>query len=291
MRYAAFVASVMMWFALNVSAAGAQALKKLDEHGESVDVLRGVATWARNPPGYGTTVLMRRIAGRTSRIPGVPVLTNYDSLDLGIDLAGRVVLVYDRCHGGICRGPYVVDVRRGGPRLLPLPRRRGCEPGRTASVWGDQIAYTQRCRGEGSGVYLVRGRRARLVQALSADRARNPGLDLNSRYLLLGSEVFSTERPRCRAAVPSRPGFSIDVIDAHADRVWWVRAIQGFDDESDTELVSAAVEPGCVIRPLGSLYPLPDVWSFRDSLAVAGSRFYIGALDAGISTGALPAGT
>ena len=291
MNRATLVAGAAVWMALTPKAASGQGMTTFDQRGSDIDVLRGVTVWQREGRKFGRSRLMRQLGGNTSRIPGTRGFTSVHELDLGIDRAGRVVLVYDRCHGGVCRGPYVVDVRRGGPRVLRLPRRRGCVPGFTASMWRDQIAYTQRCRDGGSGVYLARGGRAHLVHELSFSAAKDRRLDLNSRFLLSGSDIYSPAGRPCQVP-PRRPTperYGITAIDAHANRLWWIRERENIVEGGfiDPHLVTAAVGPGCTVQPPSAPRPLTGDL-FPSGLAVAGDKIYIDDVTSGIVTGPRP---
>ncbi len=291
MRSSVCVASIVIGFVLMQDAAAvAQRVRTLDSGGRQVDVLRGVMTWWRQHDDDSPGPLMRRIGGRNTRIPGAPSAFDVRGLDLGVDRSGRVVLVYGRCDRG-CRGPFVVDVRRGGERRLNVPARRGCKPGITASAWRDLIAYGLRCRDGRSGVYLARDGRARRVLPLSFDAAKDPKLDLTARFVIAAGQIIATGEPGCSAFVraPARPNFYVAAIDAHPDRLWWIRERVEDEGGADSELVTAAIDPGCRVRPLGDPLPLagrfPLQPPFADSLAVTADGFYVASSEIGLVFG------
>jgi hypothetical protein len=195
MRCSALLAASVLGLATLAEPAAAQRVQTFDARGRQIDVLGEVTTWVRSrgPESF----LMRRIAGRTSRIPGTRKGLNLHGADLGVDRTGRLVLVYGACRSGACHGPLIVDVRRGGDRRREVPARRGCEPGVTASVWRDRIAYGLRCRAGGSGVHLAQDGRTRRVLELGYDEAMTPRLDLSAEHFVIGARVFSTRGTIC----------------------------------------------------------------------------------------------
>jgi hypothetical protein len=291
-RGSAFLAGIVLVLAILAEPSAAQRMQTFDARGRQIDLLGGVTTWVRS--GGADSFLMRRIAGRTRRIPGTQSALNLHGVDLGLDRAGRVVLIYGPCRGGTCRGPLTVDVRRGGERRLKVPVRRGCRPGVTASVWLERTAYGLRCRSGGSGVYLTRNGRTRRVLELSYNDAKAPRLDLSPEYLVIDGRAFSTGETICELLFrePARARYESSAVEVNGGRVWWIRELVGDFGGGDSELLTAALGPACRVRRLGEPQPLggvlPSQPPFADSLAIAGNTFYVGTLDEGLLVGRLP---
>jgi hypothetical protein len=263
----------------------------LDPAGGQVDALRNIVIWGRHDSERG--ILMRQVDGRESRIPGTVAGLNIMGPDLGLDRSGRVVIVYGRCANR-CQGPFAADVRGGGRRRLVLPTRRGCKPGVTASVWRQRIAYALRCSDGGSGVYLARGDRVRRIAKLSHSEAKSPSIDLVESHVRVNRQIYSTGKKPCVVPFgePERPDYGTSAIDLHPRRAWWIREQVGAYGGGNSELVRAAIGPGCRVRRLGeplSLDALIDSQPpLATTLAVAGNTFYLDPLDAGVQYARLP---
>jgi hypothetical protein len=278
-----------------MAAAPAHAQGRLvDEDGYRVDALRGVAVWAR-PYARDGAVLMRRIDGRTSRIPRVKPIASPIGMDLGIDRNGRLVLVYGRCDlGGSCRGPFIVDVRRGGERRLTVQTRRGCVPGPTASVWRRVTAFTLRCGDDSSGVYMVDDGRLRRLIPLTFSEAKYAEIDLTARYVSHYRDIASTGKERCRSELPpSPPRYKVSEVHAGPDRVWWLRELVGDWGGGESELVSAAVGPDCQLTLLGNPRPLDPLRlrsspPLADGLAIDRNTLYLTGEGIGVTISELP---
>ena len=257
------------------------AVRTLDATAEDVDALHGVVVWHRNRGGR--RMLMRRIAGRTSRVPGVPSSPAPINLDLGIDRRGRVVATYVRCRslGGRCSGPFVVDVRRGGERRLRLPVPRGCSTPKVSSMWRTRVAYTLICpHNDHDGVHVARAGTARRVLPLTG----GVEVDLGPRLLLANSQdsvwiASVAGRPcRRRLAPPDDPP-GVAYRDAHlaSGRAWWLHEVVEDFGGGDVLLAGAAIGTDCVVaaierlRDLGMLIFEP--WS--EDFGLDGKTLYV----------------
>lgn len=271
--------------------------------GASVDAVRGVMIWQQQVRGI--PVLMRRVDGRTSRVPGMrPVRpdSGFRSLDLGEDEKGRIVAVYIlNCQlRRRCEGPYVADIRAGGERRLALPKHRGCATVKSVSVWRDQIAYALRCPAAGrSGVYVARNGRTRLVIPQTSGAAGEASLaDLGPGFVAavsdgLGLQIGSTDAPRCRATVVAGGGDDLGPVAVTRGRITWVREVRGDFGGVQTTLERRAIAPNCTPTPLGlprELNALVGDEAFVDGFAIVGKTLYVSA-DGTIFTTSLVAGS
>ena len=131
-------------------------------------------------------------------------------LDLGLDARGRIVAVYRSCSLRRCGGVFVADVRSGGERRLVFHAPARCRSFGPVARWRTAIAATLACRGGArSGVYVIRGRHARLVRRLSARARTGVTLDLGPDVLVAASAdevwVASPGQPACRTVGGSGP--------------------------------------------------------------------------------------
>lgn len=281
------------------SAEGASAARVLDDKGGNAVALRGVVIWGRYNNRTGRTVLVRRVGGHVSPIPGVRPLINYNSLDLGLDRRDRVVAVFHRCDfRGACTGPYVVDVRSGGERRLRLPVQVGCKTSKgSASMWRDQVAFTRSCRDpRGNGAFLTtRDGSVRRLFPLSPLAAKFTYLNLVPGFVAVGVTLVSTGRQTCRTiAATAPPEFKIGPSNLTPSGIlWWVEEDIGDFGGANTVLKSAAIGPDCSVTPRGSPKSLNryNDGTLFPGFSVDGATIYFGNLAvplAEIGEGAVP---
>jgi hypothetical protein len=267
-------------------------VRVLDPDGVNVGALRDVIVWegARG----GRAALIRRIGGRPSAIPGLrrgeliddPLDTGrFTGLDLGLDRRGRIIATYRFCGPERCGGLRVVDVRSGAERRLRVARPRRCDSVGALARWRTRTAFALGCRGSGrSGVYLARGRHARLVRALPAVRVVDLGPDVLAWATAGGVWVGSPGVPGCRATVVRLPR-TANNVDVHVTpgRVWWAFSTAADFGGSEFQYGTAAVGPGCSVSGTRTIDSLPELDWATGTFAVDGPNVFV----AGRETGGL----
>jgi len=273
----------------------ASAARVLDAEGFNVGALRGVVVWEGRRGRRAA--LIRRIEGRESAVPGGRRATwsddildtgRFTQLDLGLDARNRIVAVYRLCGLRRCGGVFVADVRSGGERRVVIPAPPRCRSFGPVARWRTTIAATFACRGRGrSGVYVVRGRNARLVRKLSAAQARTGvTLDLGPDVLVGASAgevwVASPGAPACRTVAVPVPR-SVNRVDVHATpgRAWW-----GFSTAADFggsvfQFGTAAVGPSCAVTDTRTIDTFPELDWATGTFAVDGPNIYVAGRDTG----------
>ena len=263
----------------------------LDRDGVNVGALRDVVVWegARG----GRAALIRRIDGRTSAIPGLrrggltddPLDTGrFDGLDLGVNARGRVIATYRFCGLERCGGLRVVDVRSGTERPLRVRVPPRCRVGSVAR-WRTRTAAALSCRESArSGVYVSRGRRARLVRVLPAASAIDLGPDLLAGLTADGVWIARPGAPSCRAVVARLPR-GVNRADVHVTpgRVWWGFSTAAEFGGSEFGYRTAAVGPGCTVSERKAIGSWPELDWATGTFAVDGPTVYV----AGRETGGL----
>jgi hypothetical protein len=292
--------------------AAARDVRELARYGLNVSALRGVVVWEGRRGGR--SVLMRRVNGRSSRIPGVrsaplpPDLIipgSFRNVDLGLDRRDRVVAVYQRCgfSARTCRGPFVVNVRSGGERRLALDVPTGCgrsfsERPFSVSVWRDRVAYAWNCgRGRSGGVYVARDGHSRRLMALPP-AARWGIVDLAGRLLAGATDdgiwVASGTVPGCRTVVASLPR-NVDNVGVVAQRrgVWWGFSTAGDFGGNINDFASVTVGSRCAViaRQALSFDAFGELNSFTGTFAIDGSTLYVADAEAGVRAGPLQEAT
>jgi hypothetical protein len=264
----------------------------LDRGGVNVGALRGVVVWEARRGGR--SALVRSVRGRVRAIPGAragewtddPLSSgNFSDLDLGLDAGGRVVATYRLCGVKRCRGPFVVDVLSGRGRRLEIHPPRRCEPSGPAAMWRTRIATTLRCTGRRrSGVYVVQGRRARLV-------ARTAGTRFGTEIDLVGETVagirahevwIASARASCRTVVARLPSFAnLELVQLTTGRAWWGISTAADFGGNEWEYGTAAIGAGCAVSERRAITTFPELdWS-SGSFAVDGERVYVGGRETG----------
>lgn len=273
----------------------ASAARTLDAGGFNVGALGGVVVWEGRRGGRAA--LIRRIDGRESAIPGGRRATwaddildtgRFKQLDLGLDARGRIVAVYWSCSLRRCGSTFVVDVRSGGERRLVFHTPPRCRSYGPVARWRRTIAATFACRGSGrSGVYVIRGRHARLVRRLSSGQARTGvTLDLGPDVLIAASAdevwVASLGAPACRTVVVPVPR-SVDRVDVHATpgRAWWGFSTAADFGGSDFQFGTAAVGPACAVTDTRTIDTFPELDWATGTFAIDGPNVYVAGRDTG----------
>jgi hypothetical protein len=272
-----WLAGIVVAGVLGAAGPAPAAVRVLDPKAADGDALRGVVVWHRDRGR--DLVLMRRIAGRTSRVPGVPPARSFGSVDLGLDARGRVIASYARCDERPHCRPYVADVRRGGERRHALPRHRGCRAPGATSQWGSRIAYTLICPGSArGGVYVARGGRTRRVLPLTG----GVEIDLGRRLLSASNHESvwaTTVDARCRrrlAAPDMPPGVAYRAAHVAGNRVWWLHQVVEDFGGGAVELHGVVLGPRCSApaEPARDLSHLVfDPWV--EDFGIDRSRLYI----------------
>jgi hypothetical protein len=223
----------------------------IDANARDVDASDGVVVWVRD--SGRRTVLIRRVAGRVSHIPGVRSAGSFPELDLGRDARGRVLATYRRCDSSNrCRGPFVVDVRRGGERRPALHVPRFCRRPREASLWGARIAYLLSCprKARSRGYFFLAGRHSADGLAPGAPYTLAPApRDLGPSIFLSaispGELGMFTLRgsPSCRTRVArlEAEGSVFQDVALIGTRAWWLHQTPSGASGATTMLEAATL--------------------------------------------------
>jgi len=269
--------------------------QSIDRQGANVDALRRVAVW--EAPRGGHAALVRRTDGQARAIRGArggawtddPLSPgNFADLDLGIDARGRVVATYRLCGSTRCRGPFLVDVRAGGPHRLQMRTPPGCRATGSAAVWRASIATTLSCAAGArrSGIYVLRRRRSYLVRTLT-DSSAKAGTEVD----LVGDAVAGVTRhrvwvasasARCRAIVAKLPSFAnLERVALTQGRVWWGVSTAADFGGSDFEYGMAVIGPRCSVGKPQRITTFPELDWASGTFAVDGRTVYVAGRETG----------
>lgn len=174
-RRTTLTACTITALAVPAVASGADTLVVADRFANEVTALDGTIVWLSGFDGdeerNTDQVLMQRTGGVSKRVDGAP-RASYDSIDLGRDSSGKLVLTYTRCSQTRCTS--LRDDLRGKRTSFKHLTRKRCELERAPVVWGTRLAYSQYCRkpdkagdNKRSGLYVKAG-------ASSPRRLRSP---------------------------------------------------------------------------------------------------------------------
>jgi len=127
-------------------ASAADTLVVPDPFANEVTALDGTIVWLS---GFDSDeerntdqVLMQRTGGVIKRVDGAP-RASYDSIDLGRDSSGKLVLTYTRCSQTRCT--HLRDDLRGKRKSFKHLTLERCELEQAPAVWGTRLAYGLHC--------------------------------------------------------------------------------------------------------------------------------------------------
>ncbi len=154
-------------------------------------------------------------------------------------------------------------------------------------MWRTRIATTLRCTGSRrSGVYVVHGRRARLVtRTTGADTKYGAEIDLAGDTVagIRAHRVWiGSARAPCRAVVAKLPSYAnLEFVHMTAGRVWWGISTAADFGGNEWEYGTAAISAGCAVSERRTITSFPELdWS-SGSFAVDGERVYVGGRETG----------
>ena len=151
-------------------------------------------------------------------------------------------------------------------------------------MWRKRIVTTLRCTGgRRSGVYVLQGRRARLIWRTTA---------YSSSIDLLGDTIVgitahrvwtaAVQTSRCQAVVATLPSYAnLELVQMTPGRVWWAHSTAADFGGSESEFGSATVDRNCSIGEPQTLTTFPELdWS-SGSFAVDGQTIFVAGRDTG----------
>ena len=166
--------------AVSVTAAAADTVVVRDEGARAIAALDGTVVWISNSGVGHSTLRQRSPSGAISRVKGTPEVYAYQSIDLGHDERGKLVLTYLRCSfAGFAQCKSLRDDLHGHRASVGGLAVKSCVPKTGAAMWGRNAVYGLQCDGtpeeiKRSGVYIkTKGHAPRRVKIAREIKAGN----------------------------------------------------------------------------------------------------------------------